>query len=120
VTIGTGLNRKRCLRFSEEDLKRKSIDFDVPAKVEIKSNNEIFSGPDNFDLIIPHDMGDISGTGGTGRKNEDEGKNERAGTVGTVGTGPGGIDAQQSNSVKEKDDITSDTSVMLKTLRIDF
>jgi hypothetical protein len=96
ASTGTGIDKKRALRFSKEDLDRKSIDYDVPEEIKIIPLSHVYSGPDNFDLIIANGMDEESGTVGTVTKNADDGKNERAGTVGTVGTVPGGIDAKNT------------------------
>jgi hypothetical protein len=69
--IGTGNQRKRGVRFTKDDLDRKSIDYDVPDKIEILPyNKNALSGPDSFDSVLLEDgygtdAGDKSGSLGS-------------------------------------------------------
>ncbi|MGA9153701.1 MAG: hypothetical protein WBZ36_24225, partial [Candidatus Nitrosopolaris sp.] len=76
ITTGRGNERKRGKQFTQENLKRKGIEYDVPDKIEILSVKNAPSGPDIFDRIL-------LGAGG-----------EEVGTVGTVGTLSGGVDVE--------------------------
>ena len=71
---GRDKDKKRALRFTDEDLDRKGIEYDVPDKIEIlPTNEEIASGPDSFDSILLQDKMGTQGTLGTVLEGMDEG-----------------------------------------------
>lgn len=61
--FGTGKEKERALRFSKTDLKAKSIEYDVPDKIEVNPYNQVSLGLDSFDTILLE--GDRVGTTGT-------------------------------------------------------
>jgi hypothetical protein len=84
--------KERALRLTKQDLKSKSIEYNVPDEIIIGPPPEMPSGPDNFDKIIlgidrTEDETEVSSTVRTVR------------TVGTLRTVPEGGDGSTSNEI---------------------
>lgn len=109
-SIGTGNQKRRALRFTKEDFDRKGIEYKVPDKIEIlPDNHEISSGPDTFDTILLEDKAGTVGTVGTVLGGMHKAVDEKTGTLGV----PEGMDrgtdkevhAQIAEEIQREDDV---------------
>jgi hypothetical protein len=63
---GRDKDKKRALRFTQENLDRKGIEYNVPDEIKVlDTNKEISAGPDSFDSILLDDRVGTQGTLGT-------------------------------------------------------
>lgn len=72
---GSGINKRRAIYLTKENLERKKIDFDNPKEIKISPSVNTLSGPDDFDSIL----------------------SDGSGTRGTRGTHSGGMDGESSS-----------------------